>query len=210
MYFVRIPGIVKSLYPSIIWDVPDATQQLFLTFDDGPHPEITPWVLEQLKQYDAKATFFCLGKNAEKYPELIQQIMQEGHRIGSHGYAHLNGWKTNDEVYHSDVVKSIEILLLNNQNKKLFRPPYGKIKKSQLSIINYQFSIINWSLMPGDFDASISSEKCLKRLLTAKSGDIIVLHENEQSRKHLQYSLPLFLKTFSEQKFSFDTLNKNY
>jgi peptidoglycan-N-acetylglucosamine deacetylase len=207
MYFVRIPGIVKSLYPSIIWDVPDATQQLFLTFDDGPHPEITPWVLKQLKKYDAKATFFCLGKQAENYPELVQQIKAEGHRIGSHGYAHLNGWKTNDEVYHSDVMKSIEILPLNNQEKKIFRPPYGKIKKSQLSIIHASFSIINWSLMPGDFDASISSEKCLKRLLTAKSGDIIVLHDNKLSRKHVQFALPAFLAHYKEKNYTFDTLD---
>lgn len=211
MYFVRTPYIIKKLFPQIIWDLPNAENKIFLTFDDGPHPEITPWILEQLKRYDAKATFFCLGKNAEKYPEIVKQIVQDGHVIGNHGYAHLNGWKTDVEEYVKDVMKS-ELILKQVQHdyiqvqerqkisrytrndSELFRPAYGKIKLSQIKIINRQSLIVNWSLMPGDFDQNITSERCYTNLTkNIRTGDIVVLHDNEKSWKHLQYCLPKWL-----------------
>ena len=204
MYFVRTPYIIKKLFPKIIWDLPNDNNIIYLTFDDGPHPEITPWILEQLKNYNAKATFFCLGKNAEKYPELVKLILQNGHRIGNHGYAHLNGWQTNNAEYIEDVLKSEQILkkIINDNNYKLlFRPAYGRIKKSQITLLKSHFSserkeflLLNWSLMPGDFDQNSTSEKCYKNLVNnIKAGDIVVLHDNEKSWKHLQYCLPKWL-----------------
>lgn len=219
MYFKRIPNIIKRLFPSIIWDLPNTDNKIYLTFDDGPHPEITPWILQQLKKYNAKATFFCLGKNVEKYPEIAQQIITDGHTIGNHGYAHLNGWITSDDDYLEDYFKSEKILkqsrYLSGQNdvvqvqvdnakaqhnKMLFRPAYGKIKISQISLLKSHFSninseilILNWSLMPGDFDENITSEECFKNLRKAKQGDVIVLHDNKKSWKHLEYCLPKFL-----------------
>jgi len=219
MYFVRTPYIIKKLFPEIIWDLPNAENKIYLTFDDGPHPEITPWILEQLKQYDAKATFFCLGKNAEKYSEIVKQILQDGHTIGNHGYAHLNGWKTENDMYVKDFEKGEKILkqvqddYIQDQEKQkisrytrndgeLFRPAYGKIKKSQISFLkshflnhNSEILILNWSLMPGDFDQHITSEKCYSNLANnIKSGDIVVLHDNEKSWNHLEYNLPKWLE----------------
>ena len=226
MYFIRTPYIIKKLFSAIIWDLPNKENKVYLTFDDGPHPEITPWVLEQLKQYNAKATFFCLGQNAEKYPEIVKQIFENGHVIGNHSYSHLNGWKTKDEVYLEDVMKGNRHFddrrnLLNSDSADydeisrdarndgmLFRPPYGKIKRSQLLIVNRQSSIVNWSLMPGDFDQTISSEKCYSNLTkNLKSGDIICLHDNEKSWKHLEYCLPKFLQFCKEKNLLLTTFN---
>jgi peptidoglycan/xylan/chitin deacetylase (PgdA/CDA1 family) len=212
MYFVRTPYIIKKLFPKIIWDLPKAENKIYLTFDDGPHPEITPWIIEQLKQYNAKASFFCLGKNAEKHPEIVKLILENGHTIGNHGYAHLNGWQTNNTEYVEDVLKSNYILnkiiddnTLIKNGKLLFRPAYGKIRNTQISQLKSHFSsdkkeflILNWTLMPGDFDQNITSEQCYKNLTkNIKSGDIIVLHDNEKSWKHLQYCLPKWLKYYT-------------
>ena len=225
MYFVRTPYIIKKLFPELIWDLPNRENKIYLTFDDGPHPEITPWILEQLKKYDAKATFFCLGINIEKHPEIVQQILKDGHQIGNHGYAHLNGWETNDDDYLKDVKRSsivIEKLVqdfskisrFTRNDNVMFRPAYGKIKKSQISLIKSHFLnlkseivILNWSLMPGDFDQSITSEKCYSNLQRVQPGDIVVLHDNENAWKHVEYCLPKFLEYCKEKKLSLDKLN---
>ncbi|MCC6583887.1 MAG: polysaccharide deacetylase family protein [Chitinophagales bacterium] len=210
MYFVRIPNIIKKLFPRLIWDLPNEELKVYLTFDDGPHPEITPWILKQLKKTDAKATFFCLGEHVEKYPEIVRQILSEGHRIGNHGYKHLNGWKTNDDDYLQDYLKGQEMLRFSQNDTLLFRPAYGKIKKSQIPNLKSQIpnaQIINWSLMPGDFDAMISSEKVYSNLQRVQAGDIVVLHDNEKAWKHLQYCLPKFLEFCKEKNFSLNKLN---
>jgi len=210
MYFVRIPNIIKKLFPRLIWDLPNEEHKVYLTFDDGPHPEITPWILKQLKKTDTKATFFCLGEHVEKYPEILQQILSEGHRVGNHGYKHLNGWKTNDDDYLQDYLKGQEMLRFSQNDTLLFRPAYGKIKKSQIPNLKSQFpnaQIINWSLMPGDFDAMISSEKVYSNLQRARPGDIVVLHDNEKAWKHLQYCLPKFLEFCKMKNYSLNTIN---
>lgn len=214
MYFVRTPYIIKKLFPSIIWDLPNAENKIYLTFDDGPHPEITPWILDQLSKYNAKATFFCLGKNAEKYPEIIKNILNNGHQIGNHGYEHLNGWKTDDDAYLQDFLKGQQMLKQVQHDSKMFRPAYGKIKKSQISNLKSHFLnqkseilILNWTLMPGDFDQNISSEKCYSNLQKVKNGDIIVLHDNEKSWKHLEHCLPKFLEYCKEKKVILDKIN---
>ena len=210
MYFVRIPNIIKKLFPRLIWDLPNEEHKVYLTFDDGPHPEITPWILKQLKKTDTKATFFCLGEHVEKYPEILQQILSEGHRIGNHGYKHLNGWKTNDDDYLQDYLKGQEMLRFTQNDTLLFRPAYGKIKKSQIPNLKSQIpnaQIINWSLMAGDFDATISSEKVYSNLQRVQSGDIVVLHDNEKAWKHLQYCLPKFLEFCKMKNYSLNTID---
>ncbi len=219
VYFNRTPNIAKKLFPSIIWNFPNDEHKVYLTFDDGPHPEITPWILAQLKQYDAKATFFCLGKNMEQSPEIILQILNAGHVVGNHGYAHLNGWETSVDAYVEDVVKTDAILKqvqddakqsrnTSGQDGRLFRPAYGRIKTSQISNLKSQFSIINWTLMPGDFDQSIASEKCFTNLINdVKVGDIIVLHDNEKSWKHLEYCLPRWLEFLSENNYKLEAIS---
>ena len=210
MYFVRIPNIIKKLFPRLIWDLPNEEHKVYLTFDDGPHPEITPWILKQLKKTDTKATFFCLGEHVEKYPEILQQILSEGHRVGNHGYKHLNGWKTNDDDYLQDYLKGQEMLRFTQNDTLLFRPAYGKIKKSQIPNLKSQIpnaQIINWSLMAGDFDATISSEKVYSNLQRVQSGDIVVLHDNEKAWKHLQYCLPKFLEFCKMKNYSLNTIH---
>jgi len=210
MYFVRIPNIIKKLFPRLIWDLPNEEHKVYLTFDDGPHPEITPWILKQLKKSDAKATFFCLGENVEKYPEILQQILSEGHRIGNHGYKHLNGWKTNDDDYLQDYLKGQEMLRFTQNDTLLFRPAYGKIKKSQIPNLKSKIpnaQIINWSLMPGDFDTAITSEKVYSNLKRVQSGDIVVLHDNEKAWKHVQYCLPKFLEFCKMKNYSLNTID---
>lgn len=210
MYFVRIPNIIKKLFPRLIWDLPNEEHKVYLTFDDGPHPEITPWILKQLKKTDTKATFFCLGEHVEKYPEILQQILSEGHRVGNHGYKHLNGWKTNDDDYLQDYLKGQEMLRFTQNDTLLFRPAYGKIKKSQIPNLKSQIpnaQIINWSLMAGDFDATISSEKVYSNLQRVQSGDIVVLHDNEKAWKHLQYCLPKFLEFCKMKNYNLNTID---
>ncbi len=200
MYFVRTPYLISKLFSRIVWNFPAAVNTIYMTFDDGPHPEITPWILALLRNYQAKATFFCLGKSAEEYPGLITQILNEGHSIGNHSHTHLNGWRTANEDYLQDIENANRIV-----KSSLFRPPYGRITLAQLKQLSSTYKVINWSLMPGDFDESITSAQCLQNLQKAQGGDIIVLHENDKSRKHLEYSLPLFFER--NNRFIFDKIN---
>lgn len=215
MYFVRVPYIIKKLFSSIVWELPNRENKIYLTFDDGPHPEITPWVLEQLKKYEAKATFFCLGENAEKYPAIVRQILKDGHQVGNHGYAHLNGWRTGNDDYRQDYRKGEKALKQTaDMDIKIFRPAYGKIKKSQipsetleLKSQNPSTQIVNWSLMAGDFDQSITSEQCFINLQKVQSGDVVVLHDNDKAWKHLQYCLPKFLEFCKMKNYRLNTID---
>src|SRR6187551_2187086 len=153
-YFIKTPWIAKKIFSSYVWCLPAEDNAVYLTFDDGPHPTITPWVLEQLKEYNAKATFFCIGNNVEKYPDVYQKILDEGHAVGNHTYHHLNGWKTDDKKYIEDVSLAARIIKSN-----LFRPPYGRIKNRQAKKINDALEtskgrIIMWDVLSADFDSS--------------------------------------------------------
>ncbi|HUM52392.1 MAG TPA: polysaccharide deacetylase family protein [Chitinophagales bacterium] len=204
MYFVHTPYIIKKLFSQFVWDLPNAENKIYLTFDDGPHPEITPWILEQLKKYDAKATFFCLGENAKKYSEIVKRMKANDHAVGSHGDAHLDGWKISKNEYEQNVLTGKDTLEnITNVKIDLYRPPYGKFKHK---VIQEQTTVM-WSLMPGDFDISINPETCFSRLKKTKSGDIIVLHDNDKSWKLLEYCLPKFLEYCREKNFILDKIN---
>ncbi len=205
-YFVKTPWVMKKLYPFYTWEVATKENVLYLTFDDGPHPVATPFVLDQLARYNAKATFFCIGKNVDAYPAIYTRILNEGHAVGNHTQNHLNGWKTDDETYLQNI---------NEAGKKidspLFRPPYGKIKRSQskkLSRIPGQRKrIIMWSVLSGDFDPSVSKERCLDRVIKHSApGSIVVFHDSEKAFPLLQYVLPATLQFFSEKKYRFEKL----
>ncbi|MBI4947237.1 MAG: polysaccharide deacetylase family protein [Bacteroidetes bacterium] len=213
MYSVRPNWLMRKFYSSAIWRVPTKEKKIFLTFDDGPIPEITPWVLSTLKEYKAKATFFCVGANIEKYPEIFRQIISEEHSIGNHTCNHLNGWKTKTKEYLKNVEKCEKSLQFNNSRqetgnrKLLFRPPYGKMKRSQFSILNSQFSIIMWDVLSGDFDQTISEEKCLKNVLTkTRAGSIVVFHDSLKAKKNLFFVLPKMLSELNDKGHSFETL----
>lgn len=206
MYLVKTRWWLKAMYPSFVWNKPTKEKVLYLTFDDGPHPIITPFVLEQLQQYNAKATFFCIGKNVVEYPTVYQQIIANEHAIGNHTHNHLNGWKTNSHVYLENIQLAAKYI-----DSPLFRPPYGRIKKSQgkqlLTSNSKLRTIVMWDVLSADFDIKISPEKCLQNVIQhAQEGSIIVFHDSEKAWERLQYALPKTLDYFSKMGFRFEAL----
>lgn len=193
------------MYAQGIWNVPSREKVLYLTFDDGPHPEATAFALEELKKYNASATFFCIGKNVEQHGQMYSRILNEGHKTANHTFNHLNGWKTDDKKYFEDILQAKRYI-----DTDLFRPPYGRISKLQLKYLTEKFrmKVIMWSVLSGDFDLSISAETCLKNVLTsAKKGSIIVFHDSEKAFEKIKYVLPKVLEIFSEKGYRFDKLN---
>jgi peptidoglycan/xylan/chitin deacetylase (PgdA/CDA1 family) len=200
MYPIKIPNFLQRFFPNYLFSFSKAEKVIYLTFDDGPIPEVTPWVLEQLAAYRAKATFFMIGNNVRKYPEIYQQVIDENHAIGNHTFHHLNGWKTINKIYFENVEKCAKIV-----DTKLFRPPYGKLKPSQAKHLRKEYQIVLWEILSGDFDKNISSERCLENVLNhAKSGSIIVFHDSLKAEKHLRFVLPKILEYFDNQGFRFE------
>ncbi|MCX8020769.1 MAG: polysaccharide deacetylase family protein [Chitinophagaceae bacterium] len=207
-YFIRTPFWFRFIYPYSVWKCNVSRPTVFLTFDDGPHPELTPFVLDELKKYNAKATFFCIGRHVEKHTELFQQIIREGHAVGNHTFHHLNGWKTDTNEYIQDVLEADRFI-----QSSLFRPPYGRLTLKQLKKIRSgtellkPMKIIMWSILSGDWDSGISPVTCYKRIATKiTSGDIIVFHDSEKARENLVYTLPRILKNLHNQGFAFDKI----
>ncbi len=173
--------------------MPAANNKVYLTFDDGPHPEITPFVLDYLRSYEMKATFFCIGNNVQQYPDVFDQVKAEGHSIGNHTYNHFNGWKTKDGSYFENIIKAHELMKTD-----LFRPPYGRATHFQMnSLINSpaQMKVIMWTVLSGDFDPSLTKEACLKNVTdNLVPGNIIVFHDSKKAEEKLKYALPLVLE----------------
>ncbi|MES2545784.1 MAG: polysaccharide deacetylase family protein [Bacteroidota bacterium] len=212
-YWVKTTLIIKKIFSDYVWEIPNNEKKIYLTFDDGPTPEITEWVLEQLKEYNAKATFFCIGNNIKNNPTLFNSIIEEEHSIGNHTFNHLNGWKTRKKPYleNSDLCTSTitEHHKLKTLNRKLFRPPYGKIKTSQARELNKSgYKIIMWDVLSADFDQKITPEQCLKNVLqNTTSGSIIVFHDSIKAYPNLKYVLPKALAFFKENGFICDAIN---
>lgn len=204
-YLVKTPWWMKKLYPGCLWDIETKNKTLYLTFDDGPNPVITPFILEKLKKHNAKATFFCIGENVKKYPAIFQRIIDEGHAVGNHTQHHINGWKTSDENYLKDYDEAGNYISSN-----LFRPPYGRIKKSQIKLLtsrNKLLKIVMWNILAGDWDADLQPEKCLERVLKAtNNGDIIVFHDSEKAWERMSYSLPILLEHYYSVGFQFNSI----
>ncbi len=201
--FVKTPAIVSQLIKKVLWKMPAPEKKLFLSFDDGPIPGNTLWILNTLAKYNAKATFFCVGHNVKKYPELYQKLGESGHTVGNHTFNHLNAWKTNNQDYLQNIDFASELI-----NSNLFRPPYGKMNVSLYKEISKQYQIVMWDVLSRDFDAGISSEKCYNNVINhAKNGSIIVFHDNYKASTHMQYTLPKILDYFSKQGYSFDSIN---
>jgi peptidoglycan/xylan/chitin deacetylase (PgdA/CDA1 family) len=215
MYPVKTPWLFRKIYPSFIWKMPGENKDLYLTFDDGPNETATPFVLSELRKYNAKATFFCIGKNVQEHPGIYKQVIDEGHKVGNHTQNHLNGWKTNDETYLQNIEEAAKYI-----DSNLFRPPYGRITKFQAkllqsqihdgesSINKFSFKIIMWSVLSGDFDTALSPAKCLENvLLNAESGAIILFHDSTKAFERMRYALPKTLEYFSERGFQFKTID---
>ncbi len=194
--------IASKFFKEIVWNFSDKEKELFITFDDGPTEGITQWVLSILAEYNAKATFFCTGSNVENSPELFKQIIAKGHSVGNHGYSHLKGWRTSNEKYYKDVVKASEHI-----NSNLFRPPYGKIKPSQIKHLKKDFKIVMWDVLTRDYNNNLKKESCLRKTMhLIKSGSIIVFHDTEKAERNLKYVLPKVLKYYSAKGFQFSPI----
>lgn len=197
MYLVKTPPIVKTIFSDYIWSMDTKDKEVFLTFDDGPVPVVTPWVLDVLRDYSSKATFFCVGENVKKYPHIYERILNEGHAIGNHTYNHLNGWFTDTDTYMDNVTLCDHFVAT-----KLFRPPYGKIRPKQANQIRTEKKIIMWDVLSGDFDSNISADQCLANVMNNfEPGSIIVFHDSPKAEEKLRYALPVFLKHLTEKGF---------
>ncbi len=204
MYFKKMPKFIQNLFPNFVWSIPTSEKVLYLTFDDGPIPEVTPWVLEVLKLYDAKATFFSVGENIKKYPDIFNQIVEDGHLTGNHTYNHLSGWHTDNITYFHNIRKCATKL----DNSILFRPPYGRIKPKQAQFLQRHYRVVMWDVLSGDFDPKISKNDCLDNVTHhAKNGSIIVFHDSVKAEDNLRYALPLVLDYYSQLGYRFETLS---
>ncbi len=208
LYFIKTPRVLKRLFAKYTWSFFSTQKEIYLTFDDGPIPEVTEFVLNQLKQYNAKATFFCIGDNIRKHPAIFSRIVKEGHSVGNHTFHHLNGWKSNTVAYLKNI-NNCEKLLLPYQKTKLFRPPYGKIKSTQAKqLLSKGYKIIMWDVLSADFDTNITKEKCLQNVLSnVQNGSIIVFHDSIKASDKLYYTLPKVLKEFSQQGYIFNAIS---
>jgi len=196
------PKFFQRLFPSLIWSFPDEKDGVFLTFDDGPTEDLTPWVLEQLKKYDAKATFFVLGKNVELNPHIYEQIVAAGHKIGNHTYSHQKGWATDTSQYIQDVDFANGFVHSN-----LFRPPYGRVKPSQLRVLKQRYKIIMWDVLSMDYSKRISPRRVVNNVLNhVHPGAIIVFHDSRKAERSLRYALPRVLEAISQKGLTFKSI----
>lgn len=202
-YFVKTPKLLHSLYRNAVWFIPNSKNEIYLTFDDGPIPEITEKCLDILQEFDIKATFFCVGQNVERHPEIYNRILANGHAVGNHSYNHISGWKTELDEYLDNISKCNELV-----DSKLLRPPYGKIKRSQLKIVKENYTVVMWDVLSADFDPKVSTNDCIANVIdNTESGSIIVMHDNEKCGSKMLEALPTTIKLLKEKGFLFKTLS---
>jgi peptidoglycan-N-acetylglucosamine deacetylase len=200
MYFVKSPMLLCKFYQrNEIWNINTTEKVVYLTFDDGPSQDVTPWVLNTLDRYKAHATFFCVGDNVAKNPNVFKQIIRQGHAVGNHTFNHLNGWRSPLDEYVQNVLKCNEYFATT-----LFRPPYGRIKRTQMQELRAHYTIIFWSVISGDFDSEITPQKCLDNVISnVRPGSIVVFHDSIKAWPNLKYALPEFLEKFGDKGYEF-------
>ena len=199
------PKFLHQYFKNFLWNCPTTDKVIYLTFDDGPVPEVTPWVIGQLASLQAKATFFCVGDNVRKHPSQFQQIVMAGHQVGNHTFNHLNGWKTPTAHYLQNVLACQETL--GSAASQLFRPPYGRITPEQTKLLKEQYKIVLWDVLSWDFERRFDAKISLKNTIKhTQTGSIVVFHDSVKSFKQLQYILPRYLEHFASQGFKFESL----
>ncbi len=199
---VRPPYLFRKLYPGAIWRMSKTEKKIFLTFDDGPVPGVTPEALSVLRTFGIKATFFCVGHNVEKHPGIYQQILDEGHATANHTFHHVDGWNTPTKEYIDEVERCSQFV-----SSGLFRPPYGRMRPPQRKVIQRKFKIVLWDVLTYDFDKTISGEQCLQFALNnSREGSIVVFHDSEKAKEKMLYALPKYIVEMRERGFEFGTL----
>ena len=206
-YFTKTPFWLKKLYPSCVWNVPVSSEEkkIYLSFDDGPHNAATPFVLDQLKRYRAKASFFCIGKNVLEETEIYKRILIDGHRVGNHTFNHLNGWKTDNAIYIDNIEKARNLI-----DSDLFRPPYGRATAFQIRNLRQKlgYKVVMWDVLSGDFDPAVSGRQAAENVIRkSRPGSIVVFHDSTKAFPVLQVALPLVLAYFSGEGYSFETID---
>lgn len=200
--YIKPPKFIKKIFPTLIWEL-ESDDSVFLTFDDGPTPGVTEWILRELDKYGAKATFFCLGKNAEMYPDLFEAIKAEGHKIGNHTYSHQKGWNMSLEGYLQDVDFANDIL-----QSDLMRPPYGQIKPIQAKRLDERYDLIMWDVLSQDYNTLISPKVCLRNVTKhVEAGSIVVFHDSQKAFKNMSYALPRTLEFIYEKGLKCATID---
>ncbi|WP_445710208.1 polysaccharide deacetylase family protein [Flavobacterium sp.] len=208
-FWTKTPYLIKKLFSNYVWNIPNTKNEIFLTFDDGPIPEVTEWVLDILAKEAIKATFFCIGDNIRKNPHILKRIINEGHSIGNHTFNHLNGWKNNNEKYFNNIeLFNSEYEKISKKPTRLFRPPYGKIKPSQSYYLRKKgYKIIMWDIISYDFDKKLKSEKCLKNIISnCNTGSVIVFHDSLKAEKNLKFVLPKTIQILKEKGYTFNSI----
>ena len=208
-YWIKTNWIIKKIFSKVIWSLPNTDNQIYLTFDDGPTPEITNWVLDQLQQHQAKASFFCIGKNIKANPNIFKKVIDQGHSIGNHTFNHLNGWKNSTETYVENACQTEDIILEYSAKKPTwFRPPYGKITFKQSKELRKKgYKIVMWDVLSADFDKSITQEICLKNVLkNTTNGSVIVFHDSVKASENMKFVLPKILEHYSLKNYKFAVL----
>src|ERR1700712_5015627 len=205
-YFTKTPFWLKMLYRTCLWNYPSKAddKKIYLSFDDGPHAAATPFVLDELKKFSAKATFFCIGKNVAEESFLYKRILMEGHRVGNHTNNHLNGWKTDNKIYIENIEKARQLI-----DSDLFRPPYGRATGFQIRNLREKlhYKVVMWDVLSGDFDPKVDGKQAAERVIRkSKSGSIIVFHDSAKALPVLLVALPIVLAYFSGKGFSFETI----
>ena len=203
MFIEQIPNIVRAFYPTVLWRKDKNKKVIYLTFDDGPTEELTHWILKTLDDFGVKATFFCIGNNAEKYPEIVDEIRQNGHSVGIHGYEHRRGLYKEGDDFFSDIEKSKNIIKSN-----LFRPPHGNITPSQAKKLkNLDYNVVLWDVITRDYNPSLSEEKVLDIAKKyTRNGSIVVFHDSRKAFKNMKYAFPKAVKYWLDNGYTFETL----
>lgn len=206
MLLHKTPWLIQKLYPSLVWKL-NKPNTIFLTFDDGPIPEITPFIQKTLTDFNIRATFFCVGDNLRKYKEIAQESIHLGHSIANHTFNHLNGWKTNKNDYFNNIEQCENLIKELGVSRLLFRPPYGRILKEQIQLLKHDYRIVMWDVLTGDFSKNVDPEDCLKGSIGATThGSIVLFHDNVKAQKNLEYCLPRYVEHFLTAGFRFDLL----
>jgi peptidoglycan/xylan/chitin deacetylase (PgdA/CDA1 family) len=206
MYLIKTPFWLRAFYPNCTWNIPSKDKVIYISFDDGPHPEATPFVLAQLKNFNAKATFFCIGNNVLKHPNIYESILSEGHKVGNHTYDHLNGWKTETDLYIENIKDAANLIESN-----MFRPPYGRITKKQIKALKESTDlpnqIIMWDILSADFDLKLNGEECARNVIKhTKPGSIIVFHDSQKAWDSMSVALPIVLAYFSKLGYRMEVI----